>query len=364
MKKASLLLAILVILIPLTLCLPVSADSQFAGGACGISTTWTYEITSKTLTISGSGEMEGTPAASYTDQIEKIVLEDGISNVSASAFAGCVNLKQVELPGSVTVIGAGAFSGCSSLTEIRIPGGVTEIGSSAFSGCSALTKITFCGTQSQWNAVNKGSSWASGTGNYTVSYHTEHTWGNETVIKQPTCVDGTKSYTCTVCGEMKTEHVSPVSDHTYGIEESYNKTHHKKTCICGHVQYEEHIFDSNADESCNACSFLKHDDPKDPNLKHTSPFDHTYNAREPYNEQYHKKICDCGYSQAESHDYSADDDANCDLCGYNKNGENGDIVINNGKASKSGCKSAITSGAGLLLLLSLGASAIVRKKDK
>ncbi len=357
MKKLSLGLALILILIPFTLYLPVSAAQSHDGGSCGISATWTFEFENGTLTISGNGEMEGRPAINYVDQIQTIVIEDGITNVSHSAFSGCVNLTRVELPGSVAVIEYGAFTDCSSLEQIRIPGSVTEIRGGAFGGCASLAQITFCGTEAQWNAVTKGTAWDSGTGNYTVSYHTVHNWSNETITKQPTCVNGTKTYTCSECGEMKMEYVSPISDHTYSTWTSYSITKHQSTCICGNVQYEDHVFDSPEDESCNLCNFLKSDEPKNPNLNHESPFDHTYNSWELYNEQFHKQVCDCGYSQAEKHVYSSDDDADCDLCGFCR-----ESTDNNKKASKSGCKSALASGAELILLLSLGASAFIRKK--
>ena len=362
MKKVSLLLAVLLILIPCTLCLSVSAESQFVGGACGISATWVYEIDSKTLTVSGSGEMEGYPAADYTDQIQKIVIEDGITNVSNSAFSDCTNLTQVELPGSITVIEYGAFLDCSSLTQIRIPGSVTEIEGGAFFGCSALTKITFCGTEAQWNAVTKGTSWDYGTGNYTVSYHTSHSWGNETIVKQPTCVNGTKNYTCTVCGETKMEYVSPVSDHTYATWTSYSKTKHQGICSCGHVQYEEHVFDSAEDDSCNLCNFLKSESSQNGNINHQTPFDHKYDSYTVYNEQYHKKACACGYAQSEKHVYSSDDDTTCDLCGYKKDGGNG-ADSNTQKSAKSGCKSTLAPTI-LSLLLPLTVSSLTIRKRK
>ena len=49
--------------------------------------------------------------------------------------------------------------------------GVTSIGNWAFSRCSSLTSINYRGTQAQWNAISKGSSWNSYTGNYTIHYN-------------------------------------------------------------------------------------------------------------------------------------------------------------------------------------------------
>ena len=50
-----------------------------------------------------------------------------------------------------------------SLTSITIPESVTSIGDFAFSGCSSLKTINYTGTEEQWNAISKGTSWKSGT---------------------------------------------------------------------------------------------------------------------------------------------------------------------------------------------------------
>ena len=67
---------------------------------------------------------------------------DGVTQISAGAFAGCDRLESVKIPDSVKVIGNDAFEGCSSLTSITIPDSVTSIGKYAFEGCTSLTSIT------------------------------------------------------------------------------------------------------------------------------------------------------------------------------------------------------------------------------
>ena len=68
-------------------------------------------------------------------------------------------------------IGEYAFTGCMSLPSIVIPDSVTSIGAWAFGNCYSLTDIYFTGTESEWNAITKGSDWDSGTPAYTLHFN-------------------------------------------------------------------------------------------------------------------------------------------------------------------------------------------------
>ena len=73
--------------------------------------------------------------------IRRVVMEEGIRAIRASAFQNCSSLASVVIPDSVTSIGERAFSGCSSLESVVIPDSVTSIGDWAFSGCSSLASV-------------------------------------------------------------------------------------------------------------------------------------------------------------------------------------------------------------------------------
>ena len=60
------------------------------------------------------------------------------------------------------VIANRAFYECTRLSSIEIPDSVTGISDSAFLGCSSLKTINYSGTKAQWEAISKGSGWASG----------------------------------------------------------------------------------------------------------------------------------------------------------------------------------------------------------
>ena len=73
---------------------------------------------------------------------KEYTIPDSVTNITAYAFSGCLNLTSIKIPDSFTSIGADVFSNCTSLTNIRIPNGVTSIGNNAFYRCINLTSMT------------------------------------------------------------------------------------------------------------------------------------------------------------------------------------------------------------------------------
>ncbi len=139
MKKQ--LLLFILTLLPM---LAMADDS----GSCGENVTYTYNSTTKTLTIQGSGAMTNynsssdIPWYSYKNYIQTVIIEEGVTSIGWYAFSDCSSLTSVTIPNTVTRIGVSAFAGCSGLISFIIPNNVTSIGSSAFSGCSGLTSVT------------------------------------------------------------------------------------------------------------------------------------------------------------------------------------------------------------------------------
>ena len=103
------------------------------------------------LTISGNGYMKNynpdnyggdiPTEASWGTGITKVIINQGVKNIGAYAFAQCENLTSVSIPNSVRRIDERAFSYCSNLKNITIPGSVNSIGESAFWGSNSLTDL-------------------------------------------------------------------------------------------------------------------------------------------------------------------------------------------------------------------------------
>ena len=46
------------------------------------------------------------------NQIKKVVIKDGVTNIGNCAFLRCTNLTSITIPNSVTSIERAAFAGC------------------------------------------------------------------------------------------------------------------------------------------------------------------------------------------------------------------------------------------------------------
>ncbi len=93
---------------------------------------WNYEALGM-LTSFGNFKLEG--------ELKKVVIKDGVTNVSNYALFFLPAATQITLPESVTSIGRYGIALCSKLTGMSIPKGVTEIGDFGLAG-DGLTAIT------------------------------------------------------------------------------------------------------------------------------------------------------------------------------------------------------------------------------
>lgn len=108
--------------------------------------TWTLDEYG-TLTVSGTGEVgfgseSSQPWYQVRDQIQTIVVEEGIEILGTRAFSGLKYVTEISIPTSVKSIGLEAFRGCSFLSEITLPAGLESIGYDSFYQCTSLKEIT------------------------------------------------------------------------------------------------------------------------------------------------------------------------------------------------------------------------------
>ena len=119
------------------------AVSSMADGTYGENITW--RTVGDTLFIEGTGPMMETTAYNrpWKNQTNKrvVVVGEGVTSVSASAFSDLIGLRNAILPGSLKTINSSAFYNCTALTQINLPASLDTINSSVFGKCGKLTKI-------------------------------------------------------------------------------------------------------------------------------------------------------------------------------------------------------------------------------
>ena len=147
----------LIALLAIVMCVAtVQAQTTPTSGTTG-SLTWKYDTGTKTLTISGKGEMPSyvtiknnnfiprSPWDSFRDTMESVVVEEGVTRIGSGAFSSSKALVTVTVPEGVKTIDLLAFAGCSKLSSITLQEGLDTIGSGAFTGCENLKTVILPG---------------------------------------------------------------------------------------------------------------------------------------------------------------------------------------------------------------------------
>ena len=128
------------------LAIVMSATAQAQNPTSGTAgpLTWKYDTGTKTLTISGKGDMPNyvaenpAPWQSLNKEVLKLVVEEGVTGIGNNAFRYASKLISVTLPTSLTRIGHMTFIHCWNLPMVKLPAGITHIGDEAFKGCDSL----------------------------------------------------------------------------------------------------------------------------------------------------------------------------------------------------------------------------------
>ena len=177
--------------------------------------------------------------------LTSVTIPNSVTSIGDCAFRDCTSLTSVTIPDSVTSIGDCAFQYCASLTSVTIPDSVTSIHWGAFYDCTSLTDVYYAGSEAQWKAIQI-SDGNDALLNANIHYnYVSHTHSYKAVVTAPTCTekgytthtcacgdsyvdtytdalghawdsgkvtkpateteDGVKTFTCTRCGETKTE---------------------------------------------------------------------------------------------------------------------------------------------------------------
>lgn len=115
-------------------------DKNILSGKCGNNATWTLDLSTGKMTITGTGDMEDykystrTPWVKYRDNIKTVNIDKGITRIGTNTFYNCTQLTEVTGCAGVLSIGINTFRNCKKLTKVA--------------GCTKLTlaeQYAFCG---------------------------------------------------------------------------------------------------------------------------------------------------------------------------------------------------------------------------
>ncbi len=114
--------------------IPKSLDS------CGTDSSYTYSYTFDNVQYR-------TPKGPFAvcEKLKTVMFEEGVTQIAASLFDGCISLESITIPDTVTIIEQNAFRNCLRLKNVEIGNNVKTIGSSAFVSCVSLPKIIIPG---------------------------------------------------------------------------------------------------------------------------------------------------------------------------------------------------------------------------
>ncbi len=206
-------------------------------------------------TVTELGASAFTGCTALTD----VTLPAGVTAIPDACFQGCTALADMKLPGTVTSVGLNAFTGCTALKDVRCYGApptVQPAGAAEHSFEPAIVTIHYnpdpvygwtLDADGKWQGYTVSSKGACLHTGYGTTENTvpatcgeagridticsncgevvstkeipatgAHTWDNGTVTTEPTeTTPGVRTYTCTVCGEVKTEVIPATGAHTH-----------------------------------------------------------------------------------------------------------------------------------------------------
>ena len=213
-------------------------------------------------TVTAIGASAFTGCTALTD----VTIPAGVSTIPEDCFRGCTALTDIDLPGTVTSVGHNAFTDCAALKDVRCYGAApaVEPGNSEAHSFEPATVTVHYNPAMNWTLDADGK-WQG----YTVSdkgvcTHTDygttertvpatcgkagrvdticsncgevvstrelpptgaHDWGNGVVTTAPTeTTPGVRTFTCTVCGQTRTEAIPATGTHDYQFTKTVDPT--------------------------------------------------------------------------------------------------------------------------------------------
>lgn len=175
MKAKKCWMLVLSLVTALSLCISGACAAEVipaTSGSCGETSQWRVDPETKTLYISGTGKATIPSAASiigssssgnnfvqvtylnslftsdvwYRNNIKKLVVEEGITEIGYGSFYGCGSITEIQFPSTLRTIDTYAFYGLTGLEELTLPEGLEILGARAFQYCYNLKTLSLPST--------------------------------------------------------------------------------------------------------------------------------------------------------------------------------------------------------------------------
>ena len=195
-----------------------------------------------------------------------VTIPAGVSTIPEDCFRGCTALTDIDLPGTVTSVGHNAFTGCTALKDVRCYGAAPAVepgNSEAHSFEPAIVTVHYnpamnwtLDADGKWQGYTVSDKGACTHTDYGTTEHTvpatcgeagrvdticsncgevistrelpptgAHDWGNGVVTTAPTeTTPGVRTYTCTVCGDIREETIPATGAHDYRFTKTVDPT--------------------------------------------------------------------------------------------------------------------------------------------
>ena len=130
----------------------IVAEDIETSGSCGDNVSYTFDLSSKTLNITGTGAMtdfvyvsgssiSNAPWASYSRIIDKVIISDGVTRIGDNAFNWFTTMHDAFMPNSVEEIGLAAFGQCYRMDNLILSNKLKKIGDFTFCACRSMEEL-------------------------------------------------------------------------------------------------------------------------------------------------------------------------------------------------------------------------------
>ena len=167
----------------------------------------------------------------YLSNCPEIVIEDGVTNISDSAFKNCTGLKSITIPASVTRIEEDAFKNCQNIADVYYNGTKKEWNKISIADgnedlINANIHFPECKHEYEIEAEKEPTCTKNGFTTYvcavcnntytTTIFATGHNYKSKITI--PTCTEqGYTTYTCSLCGDSYKDNFVPALGMVNGV---------------------------------------------------------------------------------------------------------------------------------------------------